>query len=136
MNYLNVIVLDDASANRILLGLLLRPLGHQVNECKDFLKVMELLKNDASIYTHLLLDISMPLMSRTDFCANLNKNAAYDHIRKIGYTAHAMSHESELILSAGFNDMLIKPITSFELKRALGLIESNVTIGSSEPEHR
>jgi CheY-like chemotaxis protein len=41
----------------------------------------------------------------------------------IAYTAHAMSHERKLILAAGFHDIPIKPMTSHDLKRALGLVE-------------
>ena len=123
MSHLNTIILNDVSSNRILPGLLLRPLGHQVHEFEDFSKVLDLLKIDASPYTHLLSDISMPMMSGTDFCASLKKNSSYDHIRMISYTTHAMSHERMLILAAGFDDMPIKPMTSHDLKRALGLVE-------------
>lgn len=73
MSHLNTIILNDVSSNRILPGLLLRPLGHQVHEFEDFSKVLDLLKIDASPYTHLLSDISMPMMSGTDFCASLKK---------------------------------------------------------------
>jgi CheY-like chemotaxis protein len=40
-------------------------------------------------------------------------------VHVIGYTAHAMSSEQQQMRAAGFDDLLIKPITQGDLIKAL-----------------
>ena len=59
----------------------------------------------------ILLDVSMPGISGTDLCRQLRTRPEFGGVRIIAYTAHAMPGEREDILSAGFDDILIKPIS-------------------------
>ena len=58
-----------------------------------------------------LLDISMPHLDGENLLAWLRASPALRHLRVVAYTAHALVEEKRRMLEAGFNDLLIKPIT-------------------------
>lgn len=113
MAQLQLIVVDDNDTNRLLPGLFLRPLGHEVHEFASASQALDWLA------THpcdiVLLDISMPQFSGLQLCQQLRKQAQFNDLKIIAYTAHAMPDELKLLETAGFDKILLKPIRSHEL---------------------
>jgi CheY-like chemotaxis protein len=113
MNNFKVIVVDDNRTNRLLPGLFLRPIGHEVQECDSAEQALTWLANNHCDIV--LLDISMPNVSGLQLCQELRKQAHLQHLKIIAYTAHAMPEEVQLLESSGFDKVLLKPIRSQEL---------------------
>jgi CheY-like chemotaxis protein len=113
MNPLKVIVVDDNHTNRLLPGLFLRPLGHEVQECDSAAQALAWLADHACDLV--LLDISMPTVSGLQLCQQLRQLAHLQHLKIVAYTAHAMPEEVQLLESSGFDKVLLKPIRSQEL---------------------
>ncbi len=110
---LKVVVIDDNATNRLLPGLFLRPLGHEVNECNGAQEALQWLKDNHC--DMVLLDISMPSISGLQLCKQLRSDRNYQHLKIIAYTAHAMPDEVLLWESSGFDKVLLKPIRKDDL---------------------
>ena len=117
MNTRHVIVVDDNDTNRLLPGLFLRPLGYTVHECDSATQALAMLQDTACDV--LLLDISMPTVSGLQLCLQLRADARFADMKIIAYTAHAMPEEIAQLETAGFNKILLKPIRSKDLLKAL-----------------
>jgi CheY-like chemotaxis protein len=119
MHLYKVIVVDDNQTNRLLPGLILRRLGHEVQECDGASPALDWLQNNPCDIV--LLDISMPSVSGLQLCQQLRQNEDWQHLKIIAYTAHAMPQEIQMLEAAGFDKILLKPIRSEEL---LAVIEA------------
>ncbi len=58
----------------------------------------------------LLLDISLPGMDGVELLHRLRGDPAFQAIPAIALTAHALRHDRERFLAAGFNSYVSKPI--------------------------
>ena len=117
MSPLKVIVVDDNQTNRLLPGLFLRPLGHEVQECDSAAQALDWLAHNPCDVV--LLDISMPTVSGLQLCQQLRQQPQHQQLKIIAYTAHAMPADVQLLEAAGFDKILIKPIRSHELLSVL-----------------
>jgi CheY-like chemotaxis protein len=61
----------------------------------------------------------MPEVSGIDICATIKAAADLKHLRVVAYTAHAFSDTVKKIMAAGFDAILVKPITRKSLLAAL-----------------
>jgi CheY-like chemotaxis protein len=113
----NILIADDDYANRILPGLLLDPEKYHFFETDNGKSALEILEINEIDF--LLLDISLPNISGIEICKHIKANPKYLHTKVIAYTAHAMEWEIEKIQAAGFDGVLIKPITKAQLLNAL-----------------
>jgi two-component system cell cycle response regulator DivK len=116
----HLLVVDDNPANRMLPGLLLRKDGCRISTCDSGEEALERLRQD--IYTHLLLDISLPRISGLDVCREVRRQPLGHSIRIIAYTAHAMPQEIQEFHEAGFDGVLVKPIRRQDLIEALAIV--------------
>jgi len=114
---INVLIADDDYANRILPTLILDTEEYQLFEAENGKAVLKLIETQHIDF--LLLDISLPEVSGIDVCKIIKVNPDLVHMKIIAYTAHSMEWEIEKILQAGFDQILIKPITKEQLLRAL-----------------
>lgn len=73
----------------------------------------------AAPFDNVLLDISMPGMDGEEVCRRIRANPAWAGLRVVAYTAHAMESDKQRLMKAGFDDVLIKPITVQSLLLAL-----------------
>ncbi len=103
------LVVDDNATNRLLARTLLKKLGWQSDEADGGAAAIERLR--ARRYPVILLDISMPGMSGEETCAAIRAMPEGRNIRIVAYTAHAFPEEKTRILAAGFDDMVIKPVS-------------------------
>ncbi|MGB0127220.1 MAG: response regulator [Rhodocyclaceae bacterium] len=115
---MNILVVDDVRSNRLLPVFILRKLGWAVAEAADGDEAIALLS--ANSYDCVLLDISMPGISGEEVCRLIRGDAKFNGVRLIAYTAHALTEEKERIREAGFDEVLIKPITRETLLAAIG----------------
>jgi CheY-like chemotaxis protein len=116
---MKVLVVDDHEVNRVLPLALLRKCGVAVDEAEDGAEALAKVAADPEI-DQLLLDVSMPGMSGLEVCAAL-RSGPPRRLRLVAYTAHAFESEKQQFLAAGFDDVLVKPISRAGLLRALAL---------------
>lgn len=108
-----VLIVDDNEINRRLAVALLKKRGWETEEAESGGAALARLA--AAPFDCVLLDISMPGMDGEEVCRRIRANPALAGLRVIAYTAHAMASEKTRILQAGFDDILVKPITSNSL---------------------
>lgn len=113
----HVLVVDDNATNRKLASALLKKRGWLVEEAANGLAALAALATDA--FDAVLLDISMPGMDGEEVCRRIRADSRLTRLRVVAYTAHAMPHEKQEIMSAGFDDILIKPVSMAALQAAL-----------------
>ena len=112
-----VLIADDNPINRLLPKLLLEKENFKIYEASTRDEVFEIL--DASQIDYLLLDISLPKVSGIDICKRIKVEKAKYDTKVIAYTAHTIDWEIKKILGAGFDDILIKPITKESLLQSI-----------------
>lgn len=116
---LNILVAEDNPPNQLLIKAILTKLEHDVTLVNNGLKALEKMQSDEH-FDLVLMDMQMPEMdglSSTREIRALGTEKA--NIPIIALTANALSGDRELVLEAGMNDYLTKPIDIKALKRAL-----------------
>ena len=66
-----------------------------------------------------VLDLFMPGMSGEEVLAKLRADPRFNGLHIIAYTAHALPEEKQRLIDAGFDDLLIKPISLKAVELAL-----------------
>jgi CheY-like chemotaxis protein len=117
---MKVLIVDDQEVNRKLPAAILGKYEIETLSAGDGQSALDLVKQHPDI-THLLLDVSMPGMSGTEVCRILKQDSSSSHLYVIAYTAHAFPSEKKEIMAAGFDELLIKPITKAGLLASLGM---------------
>jgi CheY-like chemotaxis protein len=115
-----VLIVDDQEVNRKLPAAILTKFGIEVLNACDGQSALDVVGQNADI-THILLDVSMPGMSGSEVCRILRQNTEAPPLRIVAYTAHAFPSEKQEIMAAGFDELLIKPITRAALLESLGI---------------
>lgn len=104
-----ILVVDDNSVNRKLAIALLKKRGWEIAEAQSGEQALEMLR--ASPFDYVLLDIGMPGIDGCEVCRRIRLAGVSGLLRVIAYTAHAMESEKQEIMAAGFDDIIIKPVT-------------------------
>lgn len=112
------LVVDDNAVNRKLAVALLKRRGWETEEAENGMAALNKLASGA-VFDSVLLDISMPELDGEEVCRRIRASHQWAGLRVVAYTAHAMEGEKQRIMSAGFDDILIKPITAQDLLKAL-----------------
>src|SRR5712691_8112838 len=105
-----VLIIDDDAVNRRLAQVLFRKLGWCVETVDSGERA--LLHLAAHRYDLVLLDISMPGMTGLEVCQRIRADHELMELRVIAYTAHVLLEEQQRFLAGGFDDVLLKPISS------------------------
>jgi CheY-like chemotaxis protein len=113
----SVLVVDDNAVNRKLAVALLVRRGMHVEEADGGVLALEKLR--AGNFDAVLLDISMPVMDGKEVCQLIRADARLAGLWVVAYTAHAMESERQTIMAAGFDELLVKPISANDLVRVL-----------------
>ena len=111
-------IIDDSAVNIAVARLLLQRLGWTVEEFPSAIPMLERLGETEPAF--MLLDISMPDMGGEEACRRIRSNPAWNAVRIIAYTAHALDDERQHYLACGFDDIITKPITIGSLTAAVG----------------
>lgn len=117
-------VVDDEEVNRLLARAYLERLGWKVEEFQSGFDVMRSLKEGSP--QAFLLDVRMPGMTGDELVRSIRMQYPGQPIRIVGYTAHCMEDTLEHIVEAGFDQVLIKPVSFQQMAAALPLTLSNV----------
>jgi two-component system chemotaxis response regulator CheY len=104
----HVLIVDDNAVNRKLANAILKKRGWVIEEADCGEAALERLTKGGIDYV--LLDIRMPGINGEEVCRQLRAAEATRSLRIVAYTAHALESEKERIMSAGFDDILIKPV--------------------------
>jgi putative two-component system response regulator len=112
-----VLIADDNQINRLLPKLLLEKEDFKIYEASTSDEVFKIL--GASRIDYLLLDISLPKVSGIDICKRIKGEKSKYDTKVIAYTAHTIDWEIKKFREAGFDDILIKPITKESLLQAI-----------------
>ncbi|PKO37776.1 MAG: response regulator [Betaproteobacteria bacterium HGW-Betaproteobacteria-6] len=113
----NALVVDDHPTNRLLASALLRKLGWTVVEAESGDAALTLASEHS--FRLVMLDISMPGLSGEDTCTRLRAAENGRPLYILAYTAHAFPEDRERLLAAGFDDVLVKPISRQRLEELL-----------------
>ena len=113
-----ILVVDDVAINRMLAVALLKREGWSVAEAADGSRALEMLTGEHGFHA-VLLDISMPGINGEEVCSQLRANPQTMGLPIVAYTAHAMEEDGERLIAAGFDALLIKPISAASLYSAL-----------------
>jgi two-component system, chemotaxis family, chemotaxis protein CheY len=116
---MHILIVDDQPTNRRLPAAILGKLGCRVAEAENGEQALDYLAREA--VDCVLLDISMPGLTGDEVCRRIRQDARLQGLRVVAYTAHAMYGEEVRIMDAGFDAILIKPISRVVLLQALGL---------------
>lgn len=114
-----VLIVDDHPINRRLPARLLRANGWECEEAENGEEALA--KLSAARFDAVLLDIGLPDISGYEVCLRIRANPALKHVYVIAYTALASSEVAPS--AAGFDGLLIKPITPDQLFDALKGVE-------------
>ncbi len=121
---LNVLVVDDHPANRLLMCQQLSYLGHQFTTAHNGAAGLELWTGGA--FDLVIADCNMPVMNGYDLTRAIRRHEhAAQHVpcTILGFTANAQPEERQRCLEAGMNDCLFKPISLTLLSQRLTALE-------------
>ena len=111
-----VLVVDDDLVNRLLARALLEHLGWETVECSDGKEALAVLAKEQ--ICNILLDISLPDISGIELCRIMRLNAEINPRRIVAYTAMAMTSERQVLVAAGFDEILLKPVNLAMMRAA------------------
>ena len=115
-NHQHILLVEDTTTNQVVMKLMLNRLGYRVTIANNGLEAVKLVaqKNNFDI---VFMDISMPQMDGIEATKLMRANDFSKPI--IALTAHSMDESKEKCLSAGMDDLIIKPINSGTIQNTL-----------------
>ena len=118
-----ILVVDDDSVLRRLLGTVLKLRGYTVLPAEDGVQALKVLGDHDGKVDLVLVDIIMPVMDGWDAIKILKEDESTKSIPVIALSAHAMEEHRERAMAAGADDYDTKPV---DLERLLGKINSQL----------
>ncbi|SDT47930.1 transporter substrate-binding domain-containing protein [Pseudomonas prosekii] len=109
---LNVLVVDDHPANRLLMCQQLEYLGHRFTGADDGQAGLQLWKNQP--FDLVVVDCNMPIMNGYDLACAIRQHEQQEGrppCTVLGFTANAQPEEIRRCKQAGMNDCLFKPLS-------------------------
>ncbi|UZE84829.1 transporter substrate-binding domain-containing protein [Pseudomonas viciae] len=125
---LNILVVDDYPANRLLLSQQLGYLGHRVEDAEDGVQGLHAWRGDH--FDVVITDCNMPLMSGYELARNIRSEERAQGLSPgviLGFTANAQPEEKQRCAEAGMDDCLFKPISLRQLSTRLASIMPNAS---------
>ena len=116
-NKLKILIAEDDKISELLISLAVKNLVSEIIYAKNGIEAIDACKNNPDIDL-VLMDMQMPKMDGHEATQKIRK--FNKDIIIIAQTANALSNESEVMLEAGCNDIILKPIQIEELKRLIG----------------
>lgn len=109
-----VLVVDDLSDMRTLLGFSLRRNNWEVLEARNGEQAIEIARSENPDI--IIMDYDMPKMNGLEACRALSADPSTSSIPIIIYTGYGASHVKEDVMNAGARSFLLKPITPNRLR--------------------
>lgn len=113
-----LLLCDDKSMNRKLVTAMLSGSPYEVIEAASGTECLHIMDSDGESVDIILLDISLKDINGIDVCKalrNIHQHAKRKYLPIIAYTANAMLEDRPRFVSAGFDEILTKPIAEEEL---------------------
>jgi len=107
---MKILIVDDDSTTRKLLGLFLKAKGYQVAYAENGLDGLEKLGLEQP--NLIISDLNMPYMDGIEFVKSVRSDPAKNEIPILMVTTEADPEERERALSVGVNGYLVKPVTA------------------------
>ncbi|WP_460137145.1 transporter substrate-binding domain-containing protein [Pseudomonas sp. S1_E04] len=120
---LNVLVVDDHPANRLLMCQQLGYLGHQYTAAQNGAAGFQAWHREH--FDLVIADCNMPIMNGYELSRSIREYEQREHLPPcvvLGFTANAQPEEKQRCAEAGMNDCLFKPISLTALERQLAKI--------------
>lgn len=117
---LNILVIDDYPANRLLLSQQLSYLGHRVTDAEDGARGLRAWRSGT--FDVVITDCNMPVMNGYDLAQAIRDDEAARNAPRclvLGFTANALPEEKTRCTLAGMDDCLFKPISLKDLSQRL-----------------
>jgi len=115
-----ILVVDDTPDSRTLIVELLKVAGYEVKAAASGQTALDLVAESPPDL--IVLDLQMPGMDGFTTLANLREIAG--HIPVLALSAHVLPDDERLMLAAGFDGSLSKPVSLKQLHSAVsGLLE-------------
>ena len=112
----NILVVEDAPTNQMLIKLLLKQLGLQVTIAEDGNQALQ--KVLTQQFDLIFMDIQMPHMNGYEATRAIRKKGITTPI--VALTAYAMKGDDKKCIEAGCDEYLAKPIDRRELLKIIG----------------
>ncbi|MDY7536290.1 transporter substrate-binding domain-containing protein [Pseudomonas sp. Bout1] len=131
---LNILIVDDYPANRILLSQQLNYLGHHVTDAEDGADGLRAWRNDS--FDVVITDCNMPTMNGYQLAQAIRDEERARQLQAclvLGFTANAQPEERGRCLEAGMDDCLFKPISITDLSQRLASVEPRSRVQPSTP---
>ncbi|ROM50572.1 hybrid sensor histidine kinase/response regulator [Pseudomonas poae] len=120
---LNVLVVDDHPANRLLMCQQLGYLGHQFTAAEHGAAGFQAWRQEH--FDLVIADCNMPIMNGYELSRSIREYEQREQLQPcvvLGFTANAQPEERQRCVQAGMNDCLFKPISLTVLERQLAHI--------------
>lgn len=120
---LNVLVVDDHPANRLLMCQQLGYLGHQFTAAHNGSAGFQAWRQEH--FDLVIADCNMPIMNGYELSRSIREYEQREQLTPcvvLGFTANAQPEEKQRCAQAGMNDCLFKPISLTALERQLAQI--------------
>lgn len=132
MRDLKILLAEDNAVNRNLAVRLLQKQGHNVTAVGNGREALSALERQS--FDLILMDVQMPEMDGFEATRAIRRNerGTGKHTPVIAMTAHAMSGDRELCLSAGMDGYAPKPIRQADLAKEIVRVLGKCS-GQSEP---
>ncbi|WP_095148865.1 transporter substrate-binding domain-containing protein [Pseudomonas sp. Irchel s3a18] len=117
---LQVLVVDDYAANRLLLAQQLSHLGHRVQDARDGEEGLGFWREH--VYDVVITDCNMPALSGYELARAIREEERIHGLKPcliLGFTANAQHEEKIRCREAGMDDCLFKPINLKDLNAGL-----------------
>lgn len=114
---LRVLIVDDNQDGADALGLLVEELGNQVHVTYSGAQALDV----ASAFQAdlLLIDLVMPEMDGCRLAMRFRQTQGFTQTRMVAITGHKEAEHAALAMRAGFDSLLVKPVTLAEIKGVL-----------------
>jgi CheY-like chemotaxis protein len=112
LNGRKILIVEDDFSSRLYLNKILEKSGMKILNAGDGKEAYDIILNDSSIDL-VLMDIQLPVIDGYTCTKMLREAGVKTTI--IAQTAYGLTGDKERLMSSGFNDYLIKPISQIQL---------------------
>ena len=118
-----IFIAEDDESISVLLGFLMKQLGHATRTVRDGGRAMEAMEE---FQPHLaLLDLMLPARSGLEICQSIRAHGALRETRVLMLTAKGSTEDVARALASGADEYMVKPFSTHEL---LSRVESLLAV--------
>ena len=114
----NILVVDDLQPAAKMVATLLRSRGQQVRTAMSGVEALTMVEHEQPDL--IISDISMPGMNGYELAQEIRRRPEWNDIWLVAVTGYGQQSDKKAAKEAGFNDHLVKPISTVKLECLLG----------------